>query len=304
MRIIATIFAALFGLAYGSFLNVCLSRWPCGESVVKPRSHCRNCGHTLGWWENLPLLSWMLLRGRCRRCQAAISWRYPLVELLVAALWAFAVWKKAQYGIDLNVAVSIIALLVFYWLLTALAFLDAENFWLPDNLTLGGLALGLATHIYFTFDSLSRSGSLQPLASALGLRLLACAIAAAIILIIRWLYWLVRRQEGMGLGDAKLMAMLAAWLGLPGALLSLFLAVMLGAAYALILLVTGGKEKVEEKLTAQAEVERSSQLDYANPETSWSHTHLPLGTFLCIGGVVSSIYGQRIISAYMHWAGF
>lgn len=94
MRILGTILAALLGLAFGSFLNVCLSRWPEGESVVKPRSHCRNCERTLAWSENIPLLSWLALRGRCRTCGAKISWRYPLVESVVGALWAVIVWQQ------------------------------------------------------------------------------------------------------------------------------------------------------------------------------------------------------------------
>ena len=81
IRIFGTTMAALLGLAFGSFLNVCLSRWPEGESVVKPRSHCPSCGRTLVWWENFPLLSWLALRGHCRTCNTKISWRYPLVEL-------------------------------------------------------------------------------------------------------------------------------------------------------------------------------------------------------------------------------
>jgi leader peptidase (prepilin peptidase)/N-methyltransferase len=88
IRILGTIFAGLLGLAFGSFLNVCLSRWPAGESVVKPRSHCRQCGRTLAWWENVPLVSWLALRGRCRGCKSWIGWRYPLVEFSVAVLWA------------------------------------------------------------------------------------------------------------------------------------------------------------------------------------------------------------------------
>src|SRR5271167_4218960 len=97
-----TIFAGLCGLAFGSFLNVCVSRWPLGESVVSPRSHCRGCGRTLAWWENVPLLSWILLRGRCRGCSAPISWRYPLVELTVALLWAAAAWRYVPAALDPN----------------------------------------------------------------------------------------------------------------------------------------------------------------------------------------------------------
>src|SRR6266567_7444702 len=93
IRILVTVFAALLGLAFGSFLNVCLSRWPEGESVVKPRSHCRTCNRTLTWWENIPVLSWLFLRGRCRTCGTKIHWRYPLVEAAVAILWAICAWR-------------------------------------------------------------------------------------------------------------------------------------------------------------------------------------------------------------------
>ncbi len=93
IRILGTIFAGLLGLAFGSFLNVCLTRWPEDESIVHPRSHCRNCDHTLAWWENIPLFSWLFLRGRCRNCRTWIGIRYPLVELAVGVLWAVAVWR-------------------------------------------------------------------------------------------------------------------------------------------------------------------------------------------------------------------
>ena len=303
MRIFATLFAAILGLAFGSFLNVCLSRWPYGESIVKPGSHCRSCEHKLAWWENIPLLSWIFLRGRCRKCRAAISWRYPLVEALVAALWAVVVWEQSPYGNSFRIIESVISLMIFYWLIVALATLDAENFWLPDVLTLGGLALGLVSHFYFAFESFFRSGSIQLIWPAFGLRLLECAVAASIILLIRWIYWLVRRKEGMGLGDAKLMAMLAAWLGLPGALLSLFLGVTLGAAYSVYLLIRS-RNRSEEEIHNPDSAESLSAQEMEIPlKEKWAMTHLPLGTFLCIGGVISSLYGSQIIAAYLRWAG-
>src|SRR5580692_2649401 len=93
IRLMGTIFAGLLGLAFGSFLNVCVSRWPAGESVVTPRSHCRACGRMLKWWENVPLVSWIALRGRCRTCGASIGWRYAAVELAVGGLWAAVAWR-------------------------------------------------------------------------------------------------------------------------------------------------------------------------------------------------------------------
>jgi leader peptidase (prepilin peptidase)/N-methyltransferase len=289
IRILGTIFAGLLGLAFGSFLNVCLSRWPEGESVVKPRSHCRQCGRTLTWWENVPLVSWLALRGRCRTCRAWIGWRYPLVEFSVALLWAIVAW---QFGgmmslpdppfIDITL-IDVVGRMIFYWGLVALAVLDAEDLWLPDWITYPGIALGfLLTLVLAPLDDFWWSDRATAKLAAAD-DLLAILIAGGLILLIRWLYWLVRRREGIGLGDAKLMALLAAWLGLPLALLSFGLGVVLGALVALALLVIPSARRDSEY---------------------WSLSKLPLGTFLCIGGIVSSLWGQPILAAYLRWAGF
>lgn len=289
IRILGTIFAGLLGFAFGSFLNVCLSRWPEGESVVKPRSHCRQCGRTLAWWENVPLVSWLVLGGRCRTCRAWIGWRYPLVEFAVGALWALQAWRlcgmmgppdspfMAVAWADLS------GRMIFSWLLVALAALDAENLWLPDWLTLPGIALGFLLTLFLSpLDGLWWSAR-TTMKSAAASDLLAILIAAGLILLIRLVYWLIRRREGIGLGDVKLMAMLAAWLGLPGALLSFGLGVVLGASVAVVLLLVP---------SARREAGR------------WAEAKLPLGTFLCVGGIISSLCGQPILAAYLRWAGF
>jgi leader peptidase (prepilin peptidase)/N-methyltransferase len=290
IRILGTIFAGLLGLAFGSFLNVCLSRWPQGESVVKPRSHCRNCDHSLAWWENVPLVSWLVLRGRCRSCRAWIGWRYPLVELAIGVLWV-AVFDRYFGSNILNttpIAASsdlavILSKMLFCWLLVALAVFDAEHLWLPDWLTWPGIVLGFLFNLLdwglWGFNSLVYP--VKTLMLAIGLRLLSIIAAAGLILLIRWIYWLIRRREGIGLGDAKLMAMLAAWLGLPGALLAFALGVVLGALVALLLLAIPSARKPSER---------------------WAAGKLPLGTFLCMGGIVSSLWGQPIIAAYLRWA--
>jgi leader peptidase (prepilin peptidase)/N-methyltransferase len=297
IRILGTVFAGVLGLAFGSFLNVCVSRWPAGESVVTPRSHCRQCGRTLAWWENIPLVSWLALRGRCRTCHAWIGWRYPLVELAVGGLWAFSAWQIFPQPYWANVPViavntvgNEIGRMILIWLLVALSVLDAENLWLPDRLTIPGAVLGILFAIaeysyYFTMswgDFFDRSQSFPP-TYLLGAKLIAIPLAAGLILLIRWLYWLIRRREGIGLGDAKLMALLAAWLGLPGALVAFGLGVVLGALVAVVL------------LAIPAARSRSG---------AWALKKLPLGTFLCIGGIVSSLWGQQIIAAYLRWAGF
>ncbi len=299
IRIFGTVFAGLLGLCFGSFLNVCLSRWPEGESIVHPRSHCRHCTHTLSWWENIPLISWLALHGRCRECHAWIGWRYPLVELAVGVLWSGVMWQILSAAMSPGLKLPQVASLVvdglgqltLYWLLVALAILDAENLWLPDKFTLGGAAFGFGTfllRIKLNADTVLRFYGAENLmgrflSHAAMQRFLAILVAAGLILIIRWLYWLIRRREGIGLGDAKLMALLAAWLGLPGTLLSFAIGIILGALTALFLLAIPTKKSQHE---------------------TWSLTKLPLGTFLCIGGIVSSLWGQPIIAAYLHWSGF
>ena len=281
MRIFGTIFAALLGLAFGSFLNVCLSRWPEGESVVRPRSHCRSCGRALTWWENIPLISWVALRGRCRTCGAWIGIRYPVVELAIGII-AIYLWLECIEPLLINPellngilwpAIQVTTLCV---ILLALAVLDAEHFWLPDAITLPGIALGIALG---PLIELRHSG--DSIWHTVLRRLLAAAIGAAIILVIRWIYWLVRKQEGLGLGDAKLMAMLGAWLGLPGMLLAFFIGVVFGAIFAVGILA----------------------IPRLKNET-WSTRRLPLGTFLCIGGIISALWGPQMIDAYMRWANF
>ncbi len=290
VRVLGTVLAALLGLAFGSFLNVCLSRWPQGESIVHPRSHCRQCGRTLAWWESIPLITWIALRGRCRSCSAWIGWRYVIVEAAVGGVWAIVAWQASGASFEHLIfaaypvaALAMVALkLIFVWVLVALAILDAENLWIPDWLTLPGIALGLLSvalqlALAMRFFITNHGIVYAAIYWAGGL-----VAAAALIVLIRWTYWLIRRREGLGLGDAKLMALLAAWVGFSGALLAFGIGVVLGALVALALLLVPKR----------------------SPTEHWGLLKLPLGTFLCIGGIISALWGQPIIAAYLRWAGF
>ncbi len=293
--VVGTAFAAALGLAFGSFLNVCATRWPADESVAAPRSHCRSCGRTLRWWENVPVASWLALRGRCRTCRSWIGWRYPLVELAVAALWAESAWEFLSLlgtpnlsQADLYAAlVTMLGRMLLFWLLVALAVLDAENLWLPDLLTWPGILLGFGYTVLQAH--FSHRPPLMPAAvrgggaSAAVISLISIVAAAGLILVIRFIYRLARHQEGIGLGDAKLMALLGAWLGFPQAILAFVLAVLMGAAVATVLLAVLSRRK---------------------SGAVWGRTMLPLGTFLCIGGIVSALWGGPLIAAYLHWTGF
>jgi leader peptidase (prepilin peptidase) / N-methyltransferase len=293
-----TVLAGLAGLAFGSFLNTCASRWPKKESVIKPRSHCRHCERTLAWWENIPLVSWLALRGRCRSCAGWIGLRYPLAELAVGVLWAFCVWRifaaapELDYGTFSYHACSTladgIARLIFLWLLVALAVLDAENFWLPDRLLWIGIALGLLLSVtQATLDAAFHYGgdssAWQHLAGiAVIFWFLFSVIPAGVILVIRFIYHWVRGNEGLGMGDVKLMAMLGGWLHIQAALLSFGIAVVIGAVVALFML---GSPAIQAK------------------REDWSSTKLPFGTFLCLGAMVSTFWGEPIIALYRRWVG-
>ena len=269
---ILCLFFALFGLVLGSFLNVCIVRLPVGESVVWPRSHCRQCDHPIPSWDNIPVLSWIFLGGACRACGGRISWQYPLVESSTCGLFIMCCLRFSSPPMAAGWA-----LLCF--LLLGLAVMDAETLLLPDWFTLPGLMAGVV------FSGL-RPGLEQNAWSwpaslrAAGLSLLAAAVAAAVLLLIAGVYWLARRRRGMGMGDVKLWAMLAAWLGLWQTGLVLFLAVLAGALYGVGLMVAGrGK-------------------DNGSPA---GQLMVPFGTMLSLAGLYSIFLGERTVGWYMQF---
>jgi leader peptidase (prepilin peptidase)/N-methyltransferase len=267
VTVLVSIFAALLGLAFGSFLNVCVSRLPRHESVVAPRSRCPQCLAPILNRDNIPLLSWALLRGRCRSCAAPIPARYPLIEAATAALFLLCY-------LDFGLTPHGVASAVLCWLLLGLAATDAETLTLPDALTFPGVGLGVFAS---ALQGLSGDAPIfQWKAAAQSLLWAACA--AALVLTIRGLYWLVRRREGIGLGDAKLLAMIAAWLGPWQTALAFFLAAICASAYGL-------------GLIARATLRPST----GNPLI----VRLPLGAFLCAAAIVSLFKGESILAWYL-----
>jgi leader peptidase (prepilin peptidase) / N-methyltransferase len=217
-----TIVAFLAGLLIGSFLNVCIYRLPRDLSVVAPRSYCPHCERTIAWYDNIPVLSFLILRGRCRHCGKRISIRYPLVELATAI--AFATCAGS-----LGASLAALKWSIFSALLIALIAADLEERILPDEFTLGGTALGLI------FAALSRFG---PRLISLEESALGAVIASGAMWLVGWLYKKVRHREGLGLGDVKMLAMMGAFLGISDTLLALIagsaFGVVAGLAYILI----------------------------------------------------------------------
>ena len=246
------VYAALVGLIVGSYLNVVIHRLPSHQSTVTPRSRCPHCGAAIRARDNLPVVSWLLLRGRCRDCGASISPRYPLVEALTALLFAGAVLR---FGAN----VSAIVAALFCALLVALAGIDVEHFLLPDRITLPGIALGLAAQPFVAWGSLPSA-------------IQGALAGAGILLLISGLWKLWKNVDGMGLGDVKMLAMVGAFLGLSGVLVTLVAATFAGAIVGIALLARGA-------IGIQG--------------------RLPFGFFLSLGGLLALFAGEPLVSRYL-----
>lgn len=254
--------SALLGACIGSFLNVVAWRLPRQESVVLPPSHCPRCGALLGWRDNLPVASWLLLGGRCRRCRTPIAARYPLVELLTAGLWVAALWATpTAMGPNADAwALRLAGWLLLSWLIP-LVLIDLDHLWLPEPLCRWGLALGLVCTALIGFaqgDPSGRALLFEHLLAA-GVGLLGCEAVSA-------LAERLLGQPALGLGDAKLTALLGAWLGLGGLGLAVLLAVLTGA-------VAGGVGRLSGRL---------------GPRDPFA-----FGPFLALGGACVWLLGNR-----------
>lgn len=300
--------AFLLGLLLGSFLNVCISRLPEHRSISHPRSHCPVCGETIRWYDNIPLLSWILLRAQCRHCKQPIPWRYPAVELGTGLCFAIsgarlAILTQTAASVDFVLPSMVwianlpqlIGFAALGFLLIGLIVMDWQTHKLPDAFTLPGIALGFllvctqaiflptgVEDVHFSPQSKMRLNSPGSFAARGDVfltgpehlvfgRIVAILAAAAIPLLIRSLYKALRKREGMGLGDAKLLAMIAAFLGFWPAVLALFAGVLLCAGYAVILLARRRAEAA---------------------------TALPLGSFLAMGGLLAALAGEPMIAWY------
>jgi leader peptidase (prepilin peptidase) / N-methyltransferase len=241
-------YAGLVGACVGSFLNVCVYRWPEDKSVVAPPSSCPSCGTRIRWYDNVPVLGWLWLRGKCRACGARISIQYPLVELLTAALWVMAAWRFGLSWQTLSAA-------LFFTILLGIALSDARTYIIPDQFTLGGLVIGLALSF--------APGGIAPLRSAIG---------AAVGFGLLWLVAVVGewafKKPAMGGGDIKMMAMVGAFLGPIGVLLTLFLGALFGSII-------------------------------FTPITMRTGKLVPFGIFLAVGAAITEPFGQAMIDWYV-----
>jgi leader peptidase (prepilin peptidase) / N-methyltransferase len=267
--------AFLLGLLIGSFLNVCIYRMPRDISVFNPtRSHCPNCDHVIRWYDNVPVLSFLILRGKCRDCKAPILLRYPLVEILTGAVFCGSV-------LVFGVTAPALKYLVFGSVMVALIFADLEERILPDEFTIGGTIVGL---ILSWFVPLTPGLSLLIIHDRVKIHwlsllesVLASVVCAGVLWLVGYLYYRVREQDGIGFGDVKMVMMIGAFLGLQGTLLTVIVGSVLGSVIGLAFIYLTGKNA--------------------------STYELPFGSFLGVAASVVAVLGEPVLRWYLKMGG-
>ena len=252
----AYIVSIIFGALVGSFLNVCILRLPKEESIVWPGSHCPHCKHPIKFYDNIPLVSYILLKGRCRHCHSPISFQYPLVEG-ITALGSLLLFMK--FGPSLSY--------LFYFLFVAalivITVIDLYHQIIPDVISLPGIGVGLVASLMIPQITLSNS-------------ITGILFGSGSLFLVSAYYEWLRKKEGMGLGDAKLLAMIGAFLGWKAVILTIFFSSLIGSITGIIMMLLKGKD-----------------FKYA----------IPFGPFLSVGAVVALFYQNEIITWYLQYKG-
>jgi leader peptidase (prepilin peptidase)/N-methyltransferase len=266
------IYSFVIGAVFGSFLNVCISRWPEGLSVVRPRSRCPKCGHQIGALENIPIVSWLFLRGKCRGCGTSISFQYPLVEILVGLIW---LGSFLEFGLTFTAGRVAMLLTV----LLGIAITDAKSYLIPDGFTVFGLIWVLVTAFIALFVS-DTGPFVGPYEAIIG----AC-VGAGAIAIAGWIGEITLKKEAMGFGDVTLMAVVGAAVGPNRALMTIFIGALLGAVVFLGV--------VYPIVWMRA---RASKTEFSPPL-------IPFGVFLAPAAVIALFWGDLFITSYTRIAG-
>jgi len=253
VEVLLLVLIFLLGASVGSFLNVCIVRLPKGKSIVKPGSHCPECQSPIRFYDNIPLLSYLVLKGKCRSCGAPIAPRYFMVEALsgLLGLGLFCVF---------GLSVEFVVYFVFFAALLVVIFIDLDTYTIPDVITIPGIVAGLLAALLLPRHTVAGS-------------LLGLAAGGGILFTVAMLYQLLRKKEGIGGGDIKLLAMIGAFLGLPGVLFTLFTSSLVGAVAGLLVL---------------------------RKEKGSGSTMIPYGPFLALGAMTYVFWGPVIIRWYLH----
>ena len=292
----------VLGLAFGSFLNVCIYRLPLGLSVVTPRSACPQCKHPIALYDNVPVLSWLILGGRCRHCKAHISARYLTIELLTGALFLACYWF---FGPTL----STLKYCTFAFLLLGLIFTDAETKLLPDKMTLPGLALGVLFSLLVPVNDLASqflpgmvnlpfSGELSMRIVSLVDSLLGAVLGASFIYGAGAIYLRWRGMEGMGFGDVKLMAMVGAFLGMKLTVFTIFTASIAGSAFGLATVMVVWLKRTHRFMKRLANAQAARRRGWQSAQMVYRYYQMPFGVFLGSMALFAFFFGNQFLRWY------
>jgi len=293
----------LFGLTFGSFLNVVIHRVPRGESIVFPSSACPRCHKEIKAYDNVPVVSWLVLGGRCRNCREPINPRYAIVELIVATLFFACYWR---FGLTL----AAFKYSVFSFLVTGLIFIDAEHKLLPDVMTLPGLIVGLVFSWFIPVNDLF--AELLPIFVRVphGSRFnwhwlslcdaaLGAIVGAAFIFGVGFIYLHARGVEGMGLGDVKLMAMVGAFLGAKLTVLTMFAASLLGTVFGVTLMLIVWSQRTRRRIARNRESQQAARKHaWGSARLVYRHYQMPFGVFLGSMALFALFFGKRLMGWY------
>ena len=292
----------LFGLAFGSFLNVCIYRLPRELSVVAPRSACPKCKQPIAFYDNIPVLSWLTLGGRCRHCKEKISPRYLMIELLTGLLFLAC---YAWFGLTL----STLKYCVLAFLLLGLIFTDAETKLLPDKMTLPGLALGLIFSLLVPVNDLASqflpgmlnlpfSGDISARLLSLLDSLLGAALGASFIYGAGAIYLRWRGAEGMGFGDVKLMAMVGAFLGIKLTIFTIFTASLAGSFFGIATVFMVWLKRTRRFLKRLTNAQAARRRAWQSAQVVYRNYQMPFGVFLGSMALVAFFFGNRFLQWY------
>jgi leader peptidase (prepilin peptidase)/N-methyltransferase len=270
------IFAFTVGALIGSFLNVCIERWPRELSVMRPRSKCSSCGHQLAWFENIPLVSWLVLRARCRCCDEAISIQYPLVELTVALGWLLS---YSHFGLTFTA----LRVAMFFTILLGIAITDVKHYLIPDGFTVFGMFWVLGSSLFGEFI-----GAQAPFAGPYEALIGACA-GAGLVAIVGWLGEAALKKEAMGMGDVTLMAFAGAALGPTRAIITVFLGALLGAVTFLAVVYPVARVR-------QSAYREQTELALGGVAGSFEAPLVPFGVFLAPAALVTLLWGNDVLA--------
>jgi leader peptidase (prepilin peptidase)/N-methyltransferase len=291
------------GLAFGSFLNVCIYRLPRDLSVVRPGSACPKCAKPIAFYDNIPILSWLILRGRCRNCQTPITPRYLAVELLTGAIFLACYW---HFGLTF----ALVKYCAFGFLLLGLIFTDAETMLLPDKMTLPGLALGLGFSLMVPINdlvsqllpgmfSLHGGSHISWQVASLLDSLMGAAVGSSFIYGVGAIYLRARGVEGMGFGDVKLMAMVGAFLGIRLTICTLFAASIAGSLFGLWTIIAVWNKRTRRRMKRNREsAEESRRRAWVSATIALRHYQMPFGVFLAGMAMIASFFGNDFLRWY------